>query len=160
MLWKTASGLEGQETMPQRVVGWHQKSPHKGAAGAGEAQLRLRAPLPPSMRFAFSPNPLDMVAWAKWASPLSPACIRLHTPPRRSGQAHHAEVLRNNHLRVPHLAAGTHVFFFPNLYLQLTGKCVCNVWKEPSTHPPTCCRILCWRKLGRCRRKEEEKAWT
>lgn len=64
------SQVEGQEMMPQRVVGWHQQSPCKGVAGTREVQLRLRAPSSTGMGFTFYPNPLEMV-WAKWASLLS-----------------------------------------------------------------------------------------
>jgi len=104
------SQVEGQEMMPQRVVVWLQKFPYKEAAGAKEAQLRLKAPSFPSMAFAFSPNPLEMVVWAKWASILCAAFPSYAIKTLRV--AGHAQVLRNDHLHIPHMAPCTHIIIF------------------------------------------------
>lgn len=97
------------------MVGQHQKSPHKGGAGAGKGQLRLKAPVSPNTGFALSPDPIEMVVWAGWASvPFS--C--LPTSSRCSGQDGYAQVLRDDHLHVSLMAPGIHIIFFPTFFLQ------------------------------------------
>lgn len=150
-----SSWVEGQETTPQRVVGWHQKSPCKGAAGGGEAQLSLKAPPSPSMGFAFSSNPLEKAVWTKWTSLLSPAFLC-----RQDAQGKLA-MLGCWGATSPHPSHGCwyqniYIFFFQFSSLSSPESVFVISEKSPAPTLPTCCYILCWRKLVRYRRKEKD----
>lgn len=151
-----SSWVEGQETTSQRVVGWHQKSPCKGAAGGGEAQLSLKAPPSPSMGFTFSPNPLEKVVWTKWTSLLSPAFLC-----HQDAQGKLA-MLGCWGATSPHPSHGC---WYQNIYIYIFFQFSSLSWpesvfviseKSPAPTLPTCCYILCWRKLVRYRRKEKD----